>query len=105
MTAEHLECFLDRAGRHGTHVAEILSQDEIGLDVADALGVERVDRLAIGNARTHRVVDLLRAERLVGVQRGPGHDRLRFRLGRVVALERDTVERVAEPEREHDLGG
>ena len=61
MAAEHLECFLDRARRHGTHLAEVLGDDEIGLDVADALGVERVDGLAVGDARAHRVVDLLRA--------------------------------------------
>ena len=105
MTAEHFQRFFHRPGRHRTHLTEILRQDEIRLDVADALGVERIDRLAVGNARAHRVVDLLRAQRLVSVQRGTRHHRLRLRLSGVVALEGDPLERVAEPEREHDLGG
>ena len=42
-TTEHVERLLDRARRHRTHPAQVLGDDEIGLDVADALGVEGVD--------------------------------------------------------------
>ncbi len=91
-TAQYLERVLHRAGWHRAHLAEVLGEDQIGLDVANARRVERVDRLAVGDTRAHCVVDLLRGERIVGGERGSGYHLLRARFGREVALEGDAIE-------------
>ena len=63
VAAEHVERVGDRARRHCAHLAEILGEDHVGLDGADPGRVERVDRLARGDARRDRFVDLAGALR------------------------------------------
>ena len=88
----------DRADR-----AQRLRDDQVGLQLAQPLLVERVDRLALLGELAHRAVDLARRE--------AGADQVARDLGQlergggVVALVRDGGNLVAEPESEQHLGG
>ena len=55
---------------HGAHRAQRLGDDEVGLEVAQALGVELVDRLAALGALAHGGVDLGRAQARRAARRG-----------------------------------
>ena len=93
---------LDLVVRHGADVAQRLRDDEVGLELADELLVELVDRLAGAGALTDGRVDL-------GGRQALGQDVARHRqdvargLG-VVALVGDAHDVVAEPQREQQLG-
>ena len=54
MAPDHVERFLHRAGRHRADLAEVLRQDQIGVDGPYPGVIERVDRLP----RRHPGADL-----------------------------------------------
>jgi hypothetical protein len=99
----------DRAG-HLAHVvvadrahrAQLLGDDEVGLEVVQEIGVELVDRLAALGVLADGGVDLGRRQ----VRRQPVARDVRQRARRFgeVALVRDPDDVVAEPEREEQLG-
>ncbi len=88
---------------HGTHRAQRLGDDEVGLELGQQVLVEAVDGLAGLGELAHPRVDLDRGQALgdhaVGDVGELGS------LGRVVALVGDGDHLVAEPEREEQLGG
>ena len=88
----------DRADR-----AQLLRDDQVGLELAQRALVELVDRLAALGALAHRGVDL-------APSCSPAGSTSRVTCGsvaaprRVIALVRDADDVVAEPEREQQLG-
>jgi hypothetical protein len=76
-------------GRHRADPAQVLGEDQVGLDAGDQLLVQDVERLLPLHMLVDQVVGLSRAAGPVGGQGGVGYNRLGASLGRVVALERD----------------
>ena len=68
MTAEDVERLLHVARRHRTDAAEVLGQDEIGLDAVDQVGVERVERLAVFDRVPNGAVDVARRRAVTDVE-------------------------------------
>ncbi len=88
----------DRADR-----AQLLRDDQVGLELAQQLLVEAVDRVAALGALADGRVDPRRVE--AGRQLVAREVRQLERAGRIVALVRDADHVVAEAEREQQLGG
>ena len=105
MAPDDRERLLDRSGGHGADPAEILSQDEIGIDGTDSSVVEGVDGLPGCHASAHRGVDLVCAQRTVGWQDRAGDDRHGPGRLRVVAVEAHATELIPKPKLVDDLGG
>ena len=74
--------------RHRADPAQVLRQDQVGLDALDQVAVEQVDRLAAVHALADGASISAARQRPVLGQCGVGHDGLRPGLRRVVALER-----------------
>ena len=102
---DHVERLLHRTRRHRADLAEVLRQDQIGIDGPDPGVIERVDGFARRHAGADLGVDLLRAERSVGGQRRPRHDRHGPGGFGIIAFEADAAQVLTETEGKHDLGG
>ena len=89
--------------RHGAHGAQRLRDDQVGLQPAQRVLVELVDRPALLGQLPHRAVDLRRGQ--AAADDIARHPRALARLLRVVALVGDGGDVVADPEGEQDLGG
>jgi hypothetical protein len=100
-TAEPAEGLVDVAGRHGADARQVLGDDQVGLDLGDARLVEPLQRRLTRGRGAGRVIDL--AKREVPGESARGDDRLQLRLGRVVALERASLQLVAQAEGVDDL--
>ena len=51
------------AARHGADLAQILGHDQVGREALEQLGVDRVERPAVGERVAHRAVDLRARDR------------------------------------------
>ena len=87
----------DRADR-----AQLLGDDQVGLQLAQELGIELVDGALAGDRGAHGGVDLARRQALR--QTVPGHAWQLERTCGMIALVRHRDDIVAEPEREEQLG-
>lgn len=92
----------DVVGGDRADLAQLLGHDQLGAEVEQQVGVERVDRLAGARALLDRRVDLARGE--PGRQLVARDVRKLARRRRVVALVRDGDKLAAEAEREERLG-
>ena len=96
------ECALSLIPRRRADFAKILRENEIRVEGAEKLGVDRVDRSANPQLCSHRRINFGR--RHVVERNGAVHDhRPRPRFGRIVALVRYADNVVAEAERKGEL--
>ena len=106
MLADHADSgqlLRDLAGRDRTHVADVLSDYEVGLEREDRVRVYGVGGPPFHRRERYRGVD--RSARLIREVKGRSRDDgKRRRLGWVVALVSDRDDLVSEPEREQRLG-
>ena len=103
VTAEDVQGIFDVARRHGAHPAQVLGEDEVGLDALDQLGIEGVQRLTVLHRLPDEPVDVGRRRLLADVELRAGDDGLLGGRGRVVAPVGDRFDLVTEPEGEGDL--
>ncbi len=101
--AEVVKRIFDVAGRYGADTAEVLRQDQLGLQPGQCLRVERVEIRAGAQLRAHVAVDLGRAH-ATGVPARYHHGLVRAGSGWFIALKRDAHEVAAEAQRVDDLG-
>jgi len=85
-------------------VAQVLRDDEVGLEVVDQRGVERIERPAVEDGRAHRSVDVA-ASQLGRVDPRRRDDGELGDARRVVAFRGAADEQVGAAERADDLGG
>ena len=97
VAAQDVEGIGDLAGRHGAHPAQVLGEDEVGLDALDELGVEGVERLAVLDGFAYGAVDVGGRRPVVERQAAPRHDGLGASSRREVAPVGHPVEIVSEP--------
>ena len=95
---------LDLIGRDRADVAELLHDDDVGLDLGPLLLLDRIQRPAVSRGLGDDLVDL-GAREVSGLDQRRGDDRLRRRLRRPVALVGDADDLVPEAKREEHLGG
>jgi hypothetical protein len=93
---------LDAVGGHRANGAEVLGEDDVGIDRLEDISVDRVERTPVADGVANRSVDLTTGEPRRVDARG-GYDRQPADLGRPVALFGDRDERVGETERADDL--
>src|SRR5205085_7121752 len=93
----------DLATRHGTYPAQVLGEDEVGLDALDELGVEGVERLAVLDGLAHRAVDVGGRRPVVERQAAPRHDGFGASSRREVAPVGHPFDVVSKPQRIRDL--
>ena len=103
VTPQDIEGVLDVAGRYGADPAQVLGEDEVGLDALDQVSVERVQGLAVLDRLPHSAVHVRRRRSLTEVQLAAGHDGLAGGAGREVAAVGDRFDLVPEAEGEGDL--
>ena len=99
------ECFLDLAGGDRAHPAQVLGEDQVGLDPPDEIFVQDVDRFLPLHELVHQTIDLPGGQGPVLGEGRVAYDGLRSRLLRVVAFVCDAGQLLTQAEREHDLGG
>ena len=102
---DHVERLLHRARWHRADSAQILGQDQVGIDGPDPAVVEGIDRFSSGDAGTDLGVDLLRTQRAVSGQSGSRDDRHGAGGRGMIAFEADAPEMLPEIQGEDDLGG
>jgi hypothetical protein len=90
--------------RDGADVAQVLGDDEVGLEVADQRVVERIERPAVEHGRAHRGV-VVAASQLVRVDPRRRDDGELGNARRVVAFGGAPDEQIGAAERADDLGG
>lgn len=103
LAAEVAKCLADMPGRQGAYPAQILRQDQVRRQPGERPRVQGVQVLAGRELRTDVLVDLARrhSRRIPAAD----HDRLlRPRRRRLIAVERDPGQVIAQAEGVHDLG-
>jgi hypothetical protein len=103
LAAQVAQGVFDLAGRQRAHAAQVLGEDQVGPQIRERAGVQRVQVGSGGELRADVAVDL-RGGHPAGVP--ATHDDRLFRPGgrRLVAPERDPDQVLAQAERVHDLG-
>ena len=87
----------------GAYLAELLGQDQIGLERREAIGIEPIDAAPLMDELTDVAVDV--GAPSVAGQQAASHDRLAPHLLRVIALVSHSHQAVFQAKRAHDLGG
>jgi hypothetical protein len=94
----------DVVGGDGADRAEVLGQDQIGLERLEQLAIDRVQRASVADRRAYGLV-YFQAGKAGRVDARSGYDREAENPGRPVALFRNADERVDEAEIGDDFGG
>jgi hypothetical protein len=90
------------AGSRRANVAEILSDDQVGLQRAEQFGINRIESLAGGEDLAHLRVDLRRVR--AGIHARFYQHRLPGRFRREIAFVRYAHHRITKPQRKQHFG-